>query len=347
VLSLGAAGLAVVLFFGWRYQRARAEQESRARQVLQLALRQGGLVALEGDQRVQRAGSDPMRAHLVQAADGKVRLEYLDGPASGKTVWDNGQIIWRWDPRAKALSIAKCRRTQRPIEARHEALLLRNYEPRLGPVERVAGQAAYVLDLQPRHPGSPWKRLWVHRDTFAVLGSTDYSPDGQVLRSARYERIAFAPAAATRAESFRPPARLVSRYGAAQPGDSPSGFAPRELVDIVNFPVRLPTYAPPGYEWDKGYPFPCEGNHQAARLEYTNGLDTIVILECGHNCPPGMQCIIPRGNHSTIVRVPFEGSGPPLELAATGEVSRAELERMLRSAARAEPVGFPRAPTEP
>jgi hypothetical protein len=341
-LPLVAAALAALLFFGWRYQRARAEQETRARQILQQALRQSEHVALEGEQAVERAGLGRMRARLVQSADGKARLEYVEGAAKGRTVWDNGQLIWRWDPRAKSLSIAKCRRAQRPIQSRHEALLLRNYEPRLRQSEEVAGLPAYVLDLEPRHPGTPWKRLWVHRDTFAVLGSTDFDPEGKVVRSARYEKIAFTPPAAAREETFRPPADLVARYGRAQPGDSPSGFSPRELVDIVNFPVRLPTYLPPGYEWDGGYPYPCDGDHQAARLEYTNGLDTIVILECGHNCPPGMQCISPRGHRPSVVQVTPQGKDSALQLVATGDVRRAELEKMLRSASAAEPVGHPR-----
>ena len=39
-------------------------------------------------------------------------------------------------------------------------------------------------------------------------------------------------------------------------------------------PARLPTHLPPGYEWEVGFPYPCECQRQAARLQFTNGLDT-------------------------------------------------------------------------
>jgi hypothetical protein len=108
-------------------------------------------------------------------------------------------------------------------------------------------------------------------------------------------------------------------------------------VEIVGFPVRLPTYLPAGYEFQSGFPFPCACHTQAARLHFTNGVNSILVFECGHGCPPGEQCVVPKGSNALVVRQ--HGSG--LTLAATGDVKREELERMLRSVVTAEPVGYP------
>ena len=77
---------------------------------------------------------------------------------------------------------------------------------------------------------------------------------------------------------------------------------------------------------------------QAARLQFTDGLNTIVLVECGHKCSPSSQCVIPHGSTHLVARL----DAPNLALAATGDVSPAELMKMLRSTASATPVAYPK-----
>jgi hypothetical protein len=327
MLLLGAAT--------WRYHQIRGEQE-RGRKILERSLTAGQQINLEGEQRVEVAGSPAVAAHVVRSADGKTHIMYLDGPSRGREVWDNGRLTWRWDPAAKVVAIAASRRGDHPGRENNRELVLRNCVSRLVGVEQVAGEPAFVVDLKPRRSEGPWKRLWVCRRNYAVLGCADFGPDDHKLRSTRFEQVTFVEEPAL-AASFEPPPDLVERYGSARPGDSPSGFSPRELVNIVRFPVRLPTYLPDGYQLERGYPFPCACRRQAARLQYTNGLNTIIIFECGHICAPGEACVAPKGAASLVVRLGEQG----LALAAIGDAPREELARILHSVAHAPPVAEP------
>jgi hypothetical protein len=325
----------------WRYQQILHRREE-ARRILVRSLDAGQRVSLAGDQRVEIPGAPVTQARLVQSADGKTSIMYLSGPCSGMRIWDNGRLNWRWDPKRQVVEISACRRRAGGEETQG-ALLQKNFTARLVGRETVAGCPAYVLELRPKEVGQPWKRLWVSEQNYAVLATADFGADGRLIQSTHFEQVSFAPPEATQPATFEPPIELVERYGTAHPGDSVSGFTARELVDIVGFPVRLPTYLPSGYEFQAGYPFPCKCQNQAARLHFTNGVNTILLFECGHNCPAGQHCVIPKGSNSLVVQLRENG----LTLAATGDAPREQLDRMLRSAAQSKPVASPKKPGSP
>src|SRR5437762_2667678 len=83
-------------------------------------------------------------------------------------------------------------------------------------------QIVDVIDLRPRQPGAPWRRLWISKTNHAILATSTFAPDGQPISGVRFEQVTFQPAAASDAAAFQAPADLVHRYGRAQPGDSPS-----------------------------------------------------------------------------------------------------------------------------
>lgn len=261
-----------------------------------------------------------------------MRIEYLDGANRGRVVWDNGTLVWRWTPGRKRMTIARCRRGSDVLDPRREALILKNFVPHLAGAESIAGRPAHIVDLHPKQAEVGWKRIWVDDVCYAVLAATDYSADSQPLRSTRFEQVVVdAPADP---KGFQPPMDLVVKYGAPKVADNFPGYQPEELSRVVDFPIRLPTHLPPGYEWEVGFPYPCECGREAARLQYTNGLDTLVLFECGHTCPDGKECLIPQGSPSSVVRL----HAKDLSLAVVGESSRGELEKMLQSVVSAKPV---------
>lgn len=341
VRRLSALILAIVALAGvgaWRFQEVRAERAQEARDLLLKAMGPGQRLDLEGEQVISTAGIEKaVRARILRSREGKMQIKYLDGELAGAKVWDNGTLAWRSDPNHKKLTVSACRRVQDPLSGGRLALLLKNYEPRLAGEAMIAGLPTTVLDLKPRHAGNPWQRLWVYRTNGAVLASTRFDTEGRALRSTRYANVRFALPDWVEPDTFEPCIHKVTRHGGALPGDSTSPFKARELVDIVSFPVRLPTYVPAGYEFVAGYPFPCDCGHQAARLQYTDGLNTITILECGHGCA-GMPSPEKSG---AVVRL----RGQEMQLIATGELRRAELEKMVRSALDAQPVAYPKTKT--
>src|SRR5262245_52978549 len=110
--------LALAAFVGWYHHEAGAHDAIEARQLLAKALHTGHFAALDGLQRVDVAGSRTVHAHLVQSVEGRMRIEYLDGSNKGRTIWDNGTLVWRWSPARKRMTIARCRRGSDVLDPR-------------------------------------------------------------------------------------------------------------------------------------------------------------------------------------------------------------------------------------
>src|SRR5436309_2096869 len=100
IIAVAALGVAT-----WRYTQIRAER-AEGRRVLARSLIEGQHVALEGTQLIDVASQPAARAHVLQSADGKVKLDYLSGARAGLKVWDNGRRAWRWYPQKKVLAIS-------------------------------------------------------------------------------------------------------------------------------------------------------------------------------------------------------------------------------------------------
>lgn len=339
LLSLAAMGLLGFTLF--RYQRVRADLKAGEAVMRTLATDQR--VALQGEQRIQVPGAPDVVARVLQSGNGKTRIEYVSGDLAGLTVWEDGKLTWRWDPGERKLTIMRRDRGAAPVADIRHRLLQENFDAHLVGEQQVAGIDAAVVELRPKKQSGTWKQLVVDLERNVVLASMDFAPNNALLRSTRFEKIEFDPAAASRDESFRPPQELVEKYGMARAGDSVSGFSPRELVQIVNFPVRLPGYLPDGYELEAGYPFPCKCHNPAAQLQFTNGLNTVVLSECGHQCPPEEKCVVPPGSDAFVVLVNQGG----LAVAATGDVPRSELEKMAKSVFNSPPVARPHSPRPP
>src|SRR6266480_812435 len=138
-----AVGLAI-LGLGWHYRQAGAHDATQARLLIARALREGHRAALDGRQRVEVTGTAAVHAHLVQSSDGKVRIDYMDGANKGRTIWDNGTLVWRWTPSRKRMTIARCRRGSDVLDPRREALILKNFEPQLAGTDQIAGRPAHI-----------------------------------------------------------------------------------------------------------------------------------------------------------------------------------------------------------
>jgi hypothetical protein len=99
--------------------------------------------------------------------------------------------------------------------------------------------------------------------------------------------------------------------------------------------VRVPKWVPKGYVFQGAYQTPCTCNrqHQAVRLEWSDGLDRITLLECGHaghdpnaNCYSGMR-------PSSMVRAEIKGlQSVDWYFLAIGDVPEADLKKILDSA---------------
>ncbi|MGV3721099.1 MAG: sigma-E factor regulatory protein RseB domain-containing protein, partial [Actinomycetota bacterium] len=270
----------------WAYRAGLPARVSGqdAREVVRQAWTEGRRVALEGEQEIQVSGIDePVSARVLWSRQGSMRIEYRDPPLKGVTVWEDEGRTYRFNPRLERLSVARRRGSPADTE-RQEKQLLENYAVSVTGRDRIADRPATVVELRSKSRGGRLKRLWIDSKTSVILGTEDV--DGEhLLRSTKFTRVNYLggrdePAAT----EFRPSEELMRKYGTARPGDTSARFEPEQLSKLVGFPVRVPKELPDGFTFQGAYQTPClcKGRHQAARLEYSDGLNTISLFECGY-----------------------------------------------------------------
>ena len=278
--------------------------------------------------RLSGGGLRHLEAYVSGAPGGHSYIEYLTAPLKGVKIWYDDDTAYRYTPSANSgedqLTVSTRRASRDDLASQGEQLLA-NYEASRHGAESIAGRPAWVVDLHPRGDGGPWRRLWIDQEHWLVLASTHFDAADQKIQSREFITIEFRPSDQVDLSDFRPPAELLASSVAIRPSDM---FAVKELRDIVEIDVQMPRYLPTGYQFEGGYVHHCgEERRLGARLEFTDGAKRITLIECpdqGANAM--MDAPAPLGTGSV-----YRGHADGLVVTATGQVSDADLKRLVES----------------
>lgn len=334
-LAFGVCVLAAGGLWFYRASHPSGAVGGDARQIVQEAWTNGRRVPLSGEQLTSVSGAkEPLKARVLYSRTGSMRIEYQSEPLKGVTIWENSGRTYRFNPRLKRLTVAQRRSTPEDRE-RQERQLLENYTPKIVGSAIIADRKATVIELRSKNHADRFKRVWIDPQTSVVLGSEDLE-GRNLLRSTKFTHVDYLPSGKEPAETeFQPSEELVAKYGTARPGDTSTKFAPEQLSKFVGFPVRQPTSVPQGYVLQGAYQIPClcGKRHQAARLEYSDGLNTVSLFECGHP-----ECIAavtrPKKARSPLAFSLIKGH---FYYLAVGDAPREDMEKIVRSVAEATP----------
>ena len=328
-----AGALAVTLgVFAYRTVRTSADGTKPAAEIVRLAWTDGRRVPLRGLQlvTVPEAGNEPVQASVVTSGEGDLRIEYLTPPLRGAKVWDDGERTYRYNPKRERLTVALRRGSGEDVDNQ----LLQNYDAKIVGREQVAGRRTIALELRPRSRSGRWTRIWVDPETWVILAQEDLRGEDQLLRRTRFTKVEYLkPGEQPAPSEFTPPRELIEKYGTARPGDTADRFTPEQLSRQLGFQVRVPKQLPRGYTFQGAYPTPCptKGSHQAARLEFSDGLNTLTLFECGESgCPATDNGFETNGDAALAYSKAINGVG----YLAVGDAPVEDLKRLVESAAR-------------
>lgn len=330
LVCLAGGGIA----YFWRDQNAQAQPDPRATEAIARAWTEGRHVALSGRQTLligNESRSREVQAEVLQSGRGEVRIKYLTPPLQGVTLWESADRTYRFNPNKNRLTVS-VRRDDPESGRQQEEQLLENYTAHLSGTEKVAGRKALVIELRPKSDNDRWKRLWIDPNSWVTLASEDRRGKDQVTRRTRFLDVTYLPASQTpRPEEFKPSPEMVERLAQAVRGDTASRFTPAELSQLIEFEVRVPKYFPKGYKLEGAYPTPCSCSerHQAARLEFSDGLNTLTLFECAHpRCTSKGNCFAAEGASSPLS---FHLETKAGRYLAVGDAPRAELQKLVHS----------------
>lgn len=137
----------------------------------------------------------------------------------------------------------------------------------------IAGRKTYRIEITPKYPGRPAKKLWLDAQKHVVLRMEDYSWDGRLISLLVYTEIDF-----------------QSQIDEKIFTTSPSGqnHRIRELKEEIlslseaqkrsHFPVKVPQNLPEGFVFKGAYIKKMDGI-QHIHLRYADGLTTLSLFE--------------------------------------------------------------------
>jgi outer membrane lipoprotein-sorting protein len=191
----------------------------------------------------------------------KTRTEYFSpAPLAGVILIDNGEEVWKYDPREEAWE-PMFTRVRPPMEAISRQAA-RNYDIRLVGTDEVAGREVYVIHADPKREGESARRLWIDREFYLIVGTQVESPSGKIVNSARFTRVEFNPDDIS-PSIFKPSGKIKSVSASTGP---------------TKFAVAKPTYLPDGYRLVSLSRVNVNGC-SSTLLQFSNGINTVSLFQ--------------------------------------------------------------------
>ena len=137
----------------------------------------------------------------------------------------------------------------------------------------IAGRKTYQIEIIPKYPGRPAKKLWLDAQKNVVLRMEDYSSDGRLISLLVYTEINFQPQIDEKLFAVPPSER---NHRVREHKDEILSLA--EAQKRSHFPIRVPQNLPVGFVF-KGAHIKKMDGIQHVHLRYTDGLTTLSLFE--------------------------------------------------------------------
>jgi len=276
---------------------------------------------------VVKAGDKQIESQVAVAyrRPGMVHMHYLDGPLKDVEVWEDRNRVYRYLPDKNRLEVSPAEPSRPDRLRRRLELVQQNYQATLEGTEEIAGRQALCVLVRSKHPGNPWKRMWIDAESYLMLGSEDYDAEGRLLRSTRFTSVVFRTEPE---EIFRPGVARLKHVSWNPSGDE-SALPPAQIERRIGFAILLPRYLPSGYRLRGSFVVPCQCGcrDQSVQTKYGDGLNTISVFQCGHTCEHGGSCPVADIPRNVAVRRSIGNNA----LLFVSDIARAELEKMADS----------------
>ena len=249
-------------------------------EILTLSLEAQFKLDFEGIQKTQiyiKEKSCTVVAKLIYQKPDFSCIEYFaPSGIKGKIILDDGKMRIDYAPDTDKFHISFSLNSPEVRERKKQNLnlMLTNYEISQLPDEDICERPAYVISLIPKYAGNPWLKIWIDKETYLSLKQERYASEEKLITSFTFTEVYFG------IRSFR-----EELYSTIPPElwQRKEFFARRiiesleQLREEVKFPLFMPRYLPPGYEFQEAVLL-NEGRKKVS-LIYTNGLKTILFSQ--------------------------------------------------------------------
>lgn len=178
---------------------------------------------------------------------------------------------------------------------KEKELMLQNYRLSVSGPDKVAGRAAWVLELDPRDPGKPHQQLWFDQETQIILAIKRYLPKKHFAALSRFTH--FEPKTSLPENLF-----ALKVDSAAIVDTTPDFLSIEELEKATGRETNLAETLPGGFAFESADFFEA-GKDMVRHLRYTDGLAVVSIFLT-----------------DKPVRLPADGTTGPSRLSPPGSI---------------------------
>lgn len=185
------------------------------------------------------------RLRVWHGAGDRRRQEVLSPAAMmGELIVDNGRTRWHYSPRTQDVDVSPSSLSLRRPDT-SERLLSSNFRLIAIGQETVAGRPTRIVELRSIYPARGSQRLWLDTATGLPLRIERRDPEGHLVESSEFTSIQVPAKLKSETFEFVVPSRAKVTTNVQVIA---SGRSLPELKTRLPFPVKMPTYLPPGFE---------------------------------------------------------------------------------------------------
>lgn len=277
------------------------------------------------------------RLRVWHGAGDRRRQEVLSPSAMmGELIVDNGRTRWHYSPRTQDVDVSPSSLSLRRAEI-SERLLSSNFRLTYVGQASIAGRPTRIVELHSIYPARDSQRLWLDTATGLPLRVERRDPEGSLVETSAFTSIQV-PAKLS-AETFEfvipPRAKVTTNVQVIA-----SGRSLPELKADLPFPVKMPTYLPPGFEVLDVHVIETRGV-RSLHWRLSDGLDMLSLFQTNReNLAPKPALaeafssgrtqgyLITHGDHRMLCWKTREGA-----FTLIGDLGQAELDQIAASTA--------------
>ncbi|MCC6441988.1 MAG: hypothetical protein IT210_00885 [Armatimonadetes bacterium] len=194
---------------------------------------------------------------------------------AGMMVLDNGQESLHYIPGKPFLMAVSSRFNPARMDmyTYNTRLFRANYRLSWGGKQIVGNRQCLVIEVKPRYPGNPRRKLWLDTETGLEMKTERYDSGGRLSMTTRFVEIAFRDTISDEEVSLPEKARFLNRV---QRPDTPLDLARSQ--EVVGFQAMMPQYLPQGYAFYEASAIRT-GRRNMAHLMFSDGMNTISLFE--------------------------------------------------------------------
>jgi len=194
---------------------------------------------------------------------------------AGMVILDDGSQNLSYIPQRQRLIVTESffGPSQTAASAQQLQRLKANYEIVQVGRETFSNRRCLVVEIRPRYPGNPKRKLWLDAATGLELKTERYNARGKLSMTTRFVEIAFPASIPDERVALPAPAQTLEKIDRM-----PVPLELKQCPQMAGFQALMPQYLPRGYTF-LGASLLRAGKRAIVHLKFSDGMNTISLFE--------------------------------------------------------------------